>query len=309
MPDTNHINDIKVSVIIPTYNRASSLVPAVKSALAQNYRDIEVIVVDDASNDDTAIILAEKAAKSPNLRVIRHETNKGAAAARNTGIKASHGEWIALLDSDDLWVVDKLERQLSYLQEKGCDMGTTHAVFRRMGSEDLAERLLPEQESWTRDLVQGLGVNAGSTLLVRKNLFDEVGFFDENLKRLEDWEWFIRAMLLGKSFGNAPFNGSIIQVGGSPSVKAVSESTSILHKKHAQSVYDKWGGDMSQRFQCALRLEVAATKLWQKDFIGFTSGWFDAATHHPMLAAEFFLTRIKRILLGDAPRFFQMFGK
>ncbi len=305
MPDANQL----ISVIIPTYNRSASLMPAIKSALAQNHRNIEVIVVDDASTDDTAALLQVKQANNPNLHVVRHAVNKGAAAARNTGIACAKGEWIALLDSDDLWVVDKLDRQLAYLREHNLDMGTTHAVFRRFESQELAERLLPAHKDWTQPLVQGLGVNAGSTLLVKKTVFDIVGGFDEELQRLEDWDWFIRAMLAGVTFDNVPFNGSIIQVGGPPKVAAVDRSTEILQAKHARAIYDRWGSDMYQRFEAALRIECAATRLWHKDFIGFTKGWFMAATYHPMLAADFLWTRVRRVISGDAPRFFQIFAK
>lgn len=297
-----------VSVVIPTHNRVGTLIPAIKSALAQNYRDIEVIVVDDASTDDTARIMQEKQATNPNLHVIRHSVNKGAAAARNTGIASARGAYIALLDSDDLWVVDKIERQLAYMKETGCDICTSHAVFRALGARDVSERLLPLKADWQRELVQGLGVNAGSTLLARAEVFEKVGLFDDRLKRLEDWDWFIRAMQAGVKFDNVPFNGSIIQVGGPPSVQSVDDSADTLHAKHARAIYEQWGGDMSQRFQAALRLEKAATRLWHKDFLGFTKGWFDAATHHPMLAAQFFWTRVRRVILGDAPRFFRLFS-
>lgn len=293
MPDTKPM----ISVIIPTYNRATMLQSALESALAQDYPHFEIIVVDDASTDDTTEML--KAYKS--VRVIRHEQNKGAAAARNTGIKAAKGEYVALLDSDDLWVFDKLSRQMAYLLESGVDACVCNTVYRKHNSEQLAPRPLPVNADWAKELVRGLGVNAGSALLVRKSLFDEVGYFDENLPRLEDWEWFIRFVQKGYKFGNAPFNGAIIQVGGAPSLASVAKSVDILRDKH--------GKTLRMDFEAALKLELAATKLWHGDFIGFTKGWFEAAVDYPPLAAAFMLKRVKRVMAGDAPRFFQLFFK
>ena len=95
-----------VSVIIPAYNRAHLVGRAIASVFAQSYRNFEIIVVDDASTDDLAATLAE--AGGLQLRCITHPRNRGAAAARNTGIAAASGEFVAFLDSDDVWFPDKL---------------------------------------------------------------------------------------------------------------------------------------------------------------------------------------------------------
>ncbi len=103
---------IPVSVIIPTYNRAALVAEAVASVLAQTWRDFEVLVVDDGSTDGTIEALAPYASR---LRLLRRESRGGVSAARNTGIKAARGEWLAFLDSDDLWLPEKLSRQMAYL--------------------------------------------------------------------------------------------------------------------------------------------------------------------------------------------------
>ena len=103
----------KVSIVIPTHNRAALIGRAVRSALAQSERDIEVIVVDDGSRDDSAALLA--AIGDPRLRVVRHDSNRGIPAARNSGLAAARGEWLAWLDSDDLARPRRIERQLRFL--------------------------------------------------------------------------------------------------------------------------------------------------------------------------------------------------
>src|SRR5271156_960674 len=102
----------KVSVIIPTYNRADKVGKTIESALAQTFTDLEVIVIDDGSSDDTGRVLSE--VFGDRIRYFA-QTNQGASIARNNGIEAARGEWIAFLDSDDLWEKDKLELQLQAL--------------------------------------------------------------------------------------------------------------------------------------------------------------------------------------------------
>src|SRR5262245_45342203 len=103
----------RVSVIIPTHNRADFLRGALSSVLNQTYQNFEIIVVNDASTDDTAKVVA--AFEDERIRFIRHDTNKGGSAARNTGILASKCDYIAFLDDDDEWLPDKLRKQMEIL--------------------------------------------------------------------------------------------------------------------------------------------------------------------------------------------------
>src|SRR5579859_7824272 len=108
-----------VSVVIPVYNRTAELRRAVRSVLAQTYADLELIVVDDASSEDIAGAL--DGIDDPRLKLIRKSVNQGAAAARNTGIQAATGRWVAFLDSDDEWLPQKLELQLRRLVDRPDD--------------------------------------------------------------------------------------------------------------------------------------------------------------------------------------------
>lgn len=114
-------NSILISVVMPNYNGRRFVEQAIDSVLNQTYQNFELIVVDDCSNDDSLSLIEHKAQSDNRIRVIALEHNAGVANARNVGIKEAKGEYIALLDNDDLWTEDKLERQLA-LAQKGADI-------------------------------------------------------------------------------------------------------------------------------------------------------------------------------------------
>lgn len=200
----------RVSVVIPTYERADLVGRAVDSALAQTVEDVEVIVVDDGSTDGTREAVAAKS--DPRVRSLEHESNRGVSAARNTGIEAASGEYVAFLDSDDEWLPRKLERQLAALDDRGdgwvgayCDVATTglsglgriaaavsESVFRsaapREGGRELAEALLSMR----------VFMGPGSTLLVERDALAAAGGFDEGLSIYEDWDLVLRVLSVGK---------------------------------------------------------------------------------------------------------------
>ena len=115
----------KVSVITPAYNAAAVLADTVECVLQQTYQNWEMIIVDDCSPDDTYKVACGLAEQDERIRVIRHEQNQGVAAARNTALRAATGEYIAFLDSDDLWLPNKLELQLAFMKEKDCVLSYT----------------------------------------------------------------------------------------------------------------------------------------------------------------------------------------
>ena len=182
-----------ISVIIPTYNRAAYLGRALNSVLAQSYENIEVIVIDDASVDDTGS--AVKEIPDARLTYIRHDTNKGGAEARNTGIRAAKGEYIAFQDSDDEWVPDKLEKQMQVFNSADKGTGIVYCGFFYI--TDNEKKYIPSSAVKKREgnvYEQLLSENFVSTqtLLVKREVFDTVGVFDSNLPRYHDWELAIR---------------------------------------------------------------------------------------------------------------------
>jgi glycosyltransferase involved in cell wall biosynthesis len=180
-----------VSVVIPAYNCARTLPATVASVLMQTVDDFEVVIVDDGSRDDTLAVARRIA--DPRVRALTRP-NGGAAAARNTGIQASRGRYVALLDSDDLWLPQKLERQLLVLEgDRGVFAVQSGAVF---VNDELKVLHVAPCEPSADPLVDALLFrnmpNTMSTLVIARNKFDEMGLFDTSLEILEEWDMIIK---------------------------------------------------------------------------------------------------------------------
>ena len=176
-----------VSVVIPTFNRAAVLSRAIESVLAQTRAPDEIIVVDDGSSDDTATRVRRC---YPSVSVIVQE-NRGVSAARNSGIRASTGEWVALLDSDDEWLPEKLERQLHETSDDTVLCHTDEIWIRR------GRRVNPmnkHQKRGGRIFAHCLPLCAisPSSALLHRHLFELVGWFDEDLPACEDYDYWLR---------------------------------------------------------------------------------------------------------------------
>lgn len=179
-----------VSVIIPTYNRASLVTEAVDSVLAQSFRDFQLLVVDDGGTDATLEALAPHRHR---LLYLRTRRNRGVAAARNLGAAATRGRWLAFLDSDDRWRPEKLARQVEFL-ERHPDLAIcqTDEVWIRKGVRVNPPRthrkvggeiFLPSLERC---------VVSPSAVMLSKELFEEMGGFDESLPACEDYDLWLR---------------------------------------------------------------------------------------------------------------------
>jgi glycosyltransferase involved in cell wall biosynthesis len=178
-----------VSVIIPTYNRGWIIKEAIESVLAQDFTDFELIVVDDGSTDDTFEILG---GFGDALKVLR-QSNRGVSAARNRGIETSAGRWIAFLDSDDLWLPQKLSRQVEFFNTHPDALicQTEEQWFRngRRVNPKLRHRKFSGM-IFERSLE--LCLVSPSAVMIRKRLFSEVGLFDESLPACEDYDQWLR---------------------------------------------------------------------------------------------------------------------
>lgn len=178
----------RVSVVIPTFNRADNVQRAVASALAQTESDLEVIVVDDGSTDDTAARFNDL---PPRVRYIR-QPNGGASRARNTGLRAARGELIALLDSDDEWLPEKLALQLAAMGDKYVASACRHVHVNADGSRQDKPELLPGRDNHLfRDLYNNLSLKT-SSLVFRRHLLDKIGLFNERFPISNDWDFFLR---------------------------------------------------------------------------------------------------------------------
>lgn len=181
-----------VSVIIPTYNAGPYICQAVDSVLAQTYRDVECIVVDDGSNDDTEERLSEYGSS---IRYI-YQDNAERSAARNNGIRHAAGDLIAFLDADDYWEPNKLERQVDEFTHRP-DLGLLYTQARLIKGEGELVRYWkgadtpwpePGLEAFSRSaLMQDLLIAGFSTTMVRRSCLDEAGGFDRGIIEAEDW--------------------------------------------------------------------------------------------------------------------------
>ncbi len=208
-----------ISVIIPTYNRARSIARAVEAVLAQTYREIEVIVVDDGSTDETIAIVEGLVARDGRVRLIRQPTNGGAARARTAGVEAARHDLIAFQDSDDSWLPDKLETQMRLFAELPEDYVAVFGpeiIYGRDG-EGSSKRYGPRRAA----CVPGPGLQVASgdlsghfvranimtlqTVLMKKAAFRAAGGFDPRLPNNEDWDFNIRLSRQGRmGFTEAP---------------------------------------------------------------------------------------------------------
>ena len=184
----------QVSVIIPTYNRAGFLGGAVKSVLAQSFTDLEILVVDDCGSDDAAAVV--ESFGRAEVRYLRHDRRRGCAAARNTGILESSGEYIAFLDDDDEWYPEKLARQMSAMLASPAELGGIYTGYFIVNREDgqIRGQMVPtECGDIYATLLAGNCVGGSSCMLLRRSCFDDIGLFDERLSSFEDHDLWLRA--------------------------------------------------------------------------------------------------------------------
>ena len=178
-----------ISVIIPAYNRAGCICRALESVKSQRIADLEVILGDDASTDATVELAT---AILPGIRVARLANNQGASAARNAALKLAKGDFVAFLDSDDEWMPGKLSSQIHFL-EKNPEIGlcgSGHLLVSREGEHIPYPGKNPAD--WRQELHIAESFHGASTSVVRRTVLESVGFFDENLRVLEDWDWLLR---------------------------------------------------------------------------------------------------------------------
>jgi glycosyltransferase involved in cell wall biosynthesis len=199
--------------VIPTRNRPDLVSRAVSSALGQTYQDIEVIVVVDGPDDATTLELANN--RDPRLRVIALPTNRGGSAARNAGVEAARGEWVAFLDDDDEWVPHKTESQLAIAQNSryAVPIVSSRIIARSPVADYVWPRRPPASGESVGDylfarkaLFQGEGLLATPTLFTTRKLLLEVPFRND-LKKHQDWDWILRAARqegVGIEFQEAP---------------------------------------------------------------------------------------------------------
>lgn len=183
-----------VSVIIPVYNRAGTIQRAIYSVLNQTYHHFEIIIVDDGSSEDIKQVVDRIFDAHPKIRYIRHEKNLGAQAARNTGIKAANGEWIAFLDSDDEYLPNSIEIRLN--KAKSVKVSVVHSdciiVEEKKTGYQRGIFGVPPIEGDVYEHLLKYPAPVYPSLMIKKHVLSEIGFLDENIRAYQEWDTAIR---------------------------------------------------------------------------------------------------------------------
>jgi glycosyltransferase involved in cell wall biosynthesis len=228
-----------ISVIIPTFNRAHTLLRALGSVLAQSYPASEIIVVDDASVDNTELLIKSYA----QIKFIKLIENRGVSHARNEGIKQASSEWIALLDSDDEWNPDKLAKQVAAAKAyPGVHAFHTNEIWIRNGKRVNPTNKHVKPDGWVYEASLSMCCISPSSILLHRSLLEQCGEFDESLPACEDYDLWLRI------FSRYP-------------VKLIDEPLVIKYGGHADQLSRQhWGMD---RFRIK-----ALIKVLDSEFLG-----------------------------------------
>jgi glycosyltransferase involved in cell wall biosynthesis len=182
-----------VSVIIPTRDRSDFLPIAIESVRSQTFQDLEIIVIDDASGDDTAEVVAS--IQDPRIRYVRHDARKHVSETRNTGIRKASGDFVAFLDDDDAWLPTKVDKQLSAFASDGEGLGAVYTDFTRIDRETgrvLGDVRADPSLSVPEQLRARNFIGTASSVMVRRACFADVGLFDPAIEFGEDYDMWIR---------------------------------------------------------------------------------------------------------------------
>lgn len=182
-----------VSVIVPVYNRAKLVGKTLDSILEQTYPDVEIVVVNDGSTDDSLSVLEDYKSKFPERIILVDQQNTGQVRARNNGIQKARGEFIAFLDSDDTWEKEKLALQVPLFKQ---NVGLVYSAIYEVDENGSVTKLVPcEQDVKGRKAYEHLLIRnrmTGGTVVVTRKAVETVGLFDETFKAAENWDLWIR---------------------------------------------------------------------------------------------------------------------
>src|SRR5215813_314182 len=222
--------------------------------------DLELVVVDDGSADCTSRVVSRYL--EPRLKFVKLANNSGTSAARNAGISLARGDYIAFLDSDDEWLPDKLERQIETIRASSVTTGISTTGFRihRLVSGRCEDIIPDPYADWQRQQLTMCALGPGSTLMVKRDVFPQVGMFDVALRRFEDWDWMIRCLALRKIV-ICPWVLAVLHVDRRPSVSIVQRSAERFLEKHILGSEATFGSGAARRLRASVELEIARTMI------------------------------------------------
>jgi glycosyltransferase involved in cell wall biosynthesis len=183
-------------VVVTTYDRPDMLERAITSVANQTYDEIEFVVVDDCSPEPVKHVVdsAPRERFTGGVTFVRHEENQGGSAARNTGIEAADGDYVAFLDDDDRWEEEKVEKQVDAFQSASDDVGLVYTGVRQVDGDDNTNAV--KTPDITGDVLKrllcGNFIGTFSAVMVSAEVVDTVGYLDERFPSWQDWEWYIR---------------------------------------------------------------------------------------------------------------------
>lgn len=249
MPDKT-----KITALGCFYNRHEYLSAFLDNIARQTLQPSEIVIVDDGSNPPL------KVPERENLRVIRHTQNLGLAAARNTGIEAAKYELIALLDSDDSWRPDKLERQVLALTLADDDVMGVFTSYARHGRRIRGGVVhTPEVDDWARFFLLGIRSGPGSTLMFKRSCALDVGGFDVDLRRYEDWDWLLCASRKYRFMSLHEVLADVVLT-GRPSADNCHNALDKIERRHMPQLK---GATQRRLFRSALAFERAVVNRWE----------------------------------------------
>jgi len=265
----------KVSVIIPVFNRQEKAERALASALSQHIGDIEIVIVDDGSTEP--FVLPSRLTADDRVRIVRHSENRGAAAARNTGIAEAKGIWLAFLDSDDVWLPGKLDRQLAFAAADHAENRTGRPTCYATGfvldnvATGKARALIPVESEEIADFASACWFCPGSTALMHRDATRAIGPIDTLLPRLEDLDWFLRMALKGGRLKVADFIGAEIEVGHKPDPEKLDIAADMLSRKWlSPDSIKRLPAGAGRKLEAYLQLEQASARLAAGHYPGGT---------------------------------------
>ncbi|MBV0903307.1 glycosyltransferase family 2 protein [Haloarcula salina] len=198
--------DPTVSVVVPTYNRPARLHRAIESISEQTYGNIEIIVVDDHSKEPASSIV-DGISTAFDITVLRHSENRGANAARNSGIERATGEYISFLDDDDTWEPDKITKQVQKIESES--IGLVYTGMKHINDDgEVTQESRPQQTvSSPAQILKSNTIGSFSVVLVDREVISQVGLPDEKLPIWQDKEWYIR---IARQYDLAPVKESLV---------------------------------------------------------------------------------------------------
>lgn len=243
-----------VSAVITTYNRAEYLKRALKSVVAQTYKNMEIIIVDDCSTDETQKVLSELKKENSKIIIIRNKANLGQTKSANRGIRTAKGKYIARLDDDDFWCdAKKLEKQVDFLEENP-EYGLVGGGLIKIdeNGKEFVRLLPPEKDEDIRNVILVNNVFAHSTVVFRKDIFKRVGGYDEQFIFGEDMDLWLKMGKLGKFYNFHEFFACFLE---------------YRHDNH---------GHISQNHGLSRKLNfnIKLRKKYRSAYPGFTKAYF-----------------------------------